>query len=74
MNLEGVRISVELAELGSLTQTGRQLGMGKSRVVVGAELPMPLGALHHRQLKRALTIEVEIADMQTERHLHPLVD
>jgi DNA-binding transcriptional LysR family regulator len=32
MNLEGVRIFVKLAELGSFTQTGKQLGMGKSRV------------------------------------------
>jgi DNA-binding transcriptional LysR family regulator len=32
MNLEGARIFVKLAELGSFTQTGKQLGMSKSRV------------------------------------------
>ncbi len=32
MNLDGARIFVKLAELGSFTQTAKQLGMGKSRV------------------------------------------
>jgi DNA-binding transcriptional LysR family regulator len=32
MNLESVRIFAKLAELGSFTQTAKQLGMGKSRV------------------------------------------
>jgi DNA-binding transcriptional LysR family regulator len=32
MNLEGARVFVKLAELGSFTQAGMQLGMGKSRV------------------------------------------
>jgi DNA-binding transcriptional LysR family regulator len=32
MNLEGARVFVKLAELGSFTQTAKQLGMGKSRV------------------------------------------
>jgi DNA-binding transcriptional LysR family regulator len=31
MNLEGVRVFVKLAELGSFTQAAKQLGMGKSR-------------------------------------------
>ena len=37
-------------------------------------LILPLGLLHHRQLQRALAIEVERADVQRERRLHPLVD
>ena len=34
----------------------------------------PLRALHDRHLQRALAIEVERADVQGQRRLHPLVD
>jgi hypothetical protein len=34
----------------------------------------PLPILHHRQLQRSLAVEVEIANVEEDRRLHPCID
>ena len=44
----------------------------EQRIANGALRPLVL--LHHRHLQRALTVEIQRADVERERRLYPLVD
>ncbi len=62
-----------LARLGqeskrNLSQTARETRMGHRRS------SLPFAALHHRQLQRAFTVEIEGTNVQSEWRLHPFVD